>query len=102
MALETDELAWVRARIGDEPPDADLHAIHDRVGTREGVAREVLLGRLQALRAAPAQFTVPGEYSQNTGENIKALERAIAAIDAGAGDGLPTVTVVPPPDRPAR
>lgn len=50
--------------------------------------REVIEGRLAALRAQPATFAVPGEYSQSTAANIASYETILADLgtsDAGGG-----------------
>lgn len=92
--LTADQLATLRDEIGDtEPPsDDDLNAIWTRKG--ESLTQTVLgvLGkRLATLASGGAlSFTVVGEYSENSGSNIGALERQIARIKAeGIGDEGP-------------
>ena len=82
MALAPDELALVRAEIGDaEPPDdTDLDAIHERRGGLVGVVREVWAKRLADLLALPASFSVAGEYSQSTAANIDAITKRLAQL----------------------
>src|SRR5687767_9623527 len=82
MPLGTEDLIWVRRKIGTgTPTDDDLDDVYDRVGSREEVVKEVLETRLADLLANPAQFSVSGEYSQNTGANIAALQKALADPD---------------------
>lgn len=85
MALTATELADVRTEVGDTSPpsDADLHAIHDRRLNVRDTILEVLTKRRADYIANPAQFILPGEYGQNTAENIKALDRQIDRVRSG-------------------
>jgi hypothetical protein len=98
--LAADELAWVRSKVGTKTPptDSDLHAIHDRVGTKEEVVREVLDTRLADLRNQPAQFSVPGEYSQDVSTNISETRQALKDV----GGTIPSVTIAQPCNRRGR
>lgn len=78
MALSAGDLAWVRSKVGSEPPDADLNARYDRLGSRADVAREVLSERKANMLVGPAKLDVDGEYSEDRTETIRALERALA------------------------
>lgn len=107
MPLTPVELERVRDQIGDATPpeDYDLDEIFDREGTWQATALVILNRRLAALLEAPAQFTVPGEYSQSTGPNITALQNRIKALSsstaAPGATSLPTVaTGLPAPPRP--
>jgi hypothetical protein len=75
VGLTSDQLALVRAEIGSAAPpsDADLDVIYARRGGLVGVVREVWNTRLTTLLAQPASFSIPGDYSQSTGENIRAI-----------------------------
>lgn len=90
MALATNDLAWVRAEIGDTTPptDATLNDIYDRLLNRIQVAIEVLSKRRADFIANAAQFVIPGEYGENHAKNIEALDKQIAYLRAlpGAGD----------------
>jgi hypothetical protein len=77
-ALTVNQIAEIRDEVGDNPPDADLQGVYDRVGTLGGTIYSVLARRLANLRANPASFMVVGEYSQSTAANIKALEDQLA------------------------
>lgn len=98
MALTQDQLIQIRRKIGTAPDDAALDAIYDRVGDLDELVLEVLEIRLADMMRAPSSFAVPGEYSQSTSENIRALERDIAAL--GGPTGL--VRIVPAASRPSR
>lgn len=88
MALTTDELATIRAEIGDATPPTDvtLDAIFVRVESVAGVVREVLSKRLADLLARPTSFTIPGDYSESRAGQIEALQKKLAAL-GGSGVG---------------
>jgi hypothetical protein len=82
-ALTGSDLRYTRRRVGSLPVDADLQTIYDAF-LAEGVEQplewmilEVLETRLAELIRNPATFSVAGEYSQSTSENIKALKEQI-------------------------
>src|SRR5690242_3581026 len=105
MAIPDEDLINIREEVGDTPDDATLTEIWDRRHDWVAVVREVLKLRLANLVAAPAQFDVSGEYSQNTGANIKALTQQLAnlpAEDDDSGDALGTVRLISPPDPACR
>lgn len=91
--LSADQLKVVRSRVGDNPTDEELNERYDRLGTVDEVIRETLEYRLANLLDRPDSFTVPGEYSESRGGQIKALQDAIAE----AGGGNSTVEVLSPP-----
>lgn len=93
MALDTNVQAWLLSQLGEATPTADLETRYARLGTARAVALEVLRGRLAALLQQPATVNVSGVVGVGTGENIKALERKIAALEAGipAAPDDPTV-----------
>jgi hypothetical protein len=84
MLLTQTELDLLRDRLPDEtnPTDNQLQTAFDGLGDVAQVALRFLRRRLALLVAQPAQFGVPGEYSQNTGANITALREMIADIEA--------------------
>lgn len=99
MPLSTAQRAYVRSEVGDTPPDGDLDARYDRLGSPQQVVMEVLRERLTAMMAGPAQFDLPGQYSQNMAENIRALERKLTRVATETDpQGGPDVLV----SRPAR
>lgn len=106
VVLSADDLNWIHDRVGDTPDDAALALVAARtdITTREAVVREVLSRRLANMLAAPASFTIPGEYGQNNSANITALQAQLDQV-GGIGDGsssLPTVNVVDPEDMRVR
>jgi hypothetical protein len=94
MPLSTEDLHWVRRQVGDRPDDATLNEAYERLGTREDVAREVLEKRLANFLSQPAEFVLPGDYSQDASRNISALQEAIEGLGGGV-----RVDIVPPPAR---
>jgi hypothetical protein len=92
MALDTAVQAWLLAQLGETTSTSDLETRYARLGTARAVALEVLRGRLAALIQQPATVNVSGVVGLGTAENIKALERQIAALEAGQP---------PAPDDPA-
>ncbi|MGP3737916.1 hypothetical protein ACTWJ9_33575 (plasmid) [Streptomyces sp. GDS52] len=112
MALTAAVTAWLRGELGTTADLADLEARYSRLGTARAVALEVLRERLAALRAQPATVNVSGVVSVGTGENIKAYERQIAALENGeppapddpddgstGGDGIGMLRLVERPRR---
>lgn len=89
MALTPDQLSIVRAEIGDAvpPEDGDLDDLHEQYGGLVGIVRHIWKHRLADLLADPASFTVPGEYGQNTTENIKAIQKRLFELASYADDG---------------
>jgi hypothetical protein len=83
--LTGSELRYTRRRVGSLPVNADLQILYDAIVVEgkeqpiEWLILEVLETRLAELIRKPATFNVSGEYSQSTGENIKALKEEIAA-----------------------
>lgn len=108
--------AWLTMQLGTATDLVDLDARYTRLGTARAVAIEVLYERRAALvHGQPGTVNVPGVVSINVGENIKAIERQIAALEAGtplapdetdpdgdgtAGDtGLGTIRLIERPRR---
>lgn len=91
MALTPAVTAWLKGELGSTADLVDLEARYTRLGSARAVALEVLRERLADLRAQPASVNVSGVVAVNFGENIKSLERQIAALE----DGQP-----PAPDDP--
>jgi hypothetical protein len=98
-ALTVVDLAYLHAQLGTDADEDDLQERYDRLGTTAGVVREVLQQRLADLLVTPAQFAVPGEYTQGTGENIKALQAQLAELGGVDGTASLEVRVLPPPPR---
>lgn len=88
MPLDSDQLALVRDEVGSvEPPsDADLDDIYDRKGGLVGTVRVVWAQRLANFLADPATFSVSGEYSQSTRDNIEGIQKRLAELSGLADD----------------
>lgn len=95
MALSVDQLITIRRAVGTAPSDAELNDIYTRTADVDELILEVLEIRLADLKRNPSSFSVPGEYSQSTGENIAALEKSVAAL--GGGGSL--VRIIEPEPR---
>ena len=98
MSLSDAEIVAIRRRVGSVPDDTELNSIYDRTGSVTETAREVLELRLAELLRTPATFSVSGEYSQGTAENIKGLQQSLAELgdldnDDPADDSLSTPVV---------
>lgn len=96
MPMTADQIIAARRQVGNAPDDATLNATYDRLLDVDAVVLEVLEIRLAELLRKPAQFSVPGEYSQSTDANIKALTERIASLGGGSGLGSGVVTIVSP------
>lgn len=85
MALTGSDLRYARRKLGSLPSDADLNTLYDAIVVDgkeqplEWMILETLETRLAEMIRNPAQFSVSGEYSQSTGENIDALKAEITA-----------------------
>lgn len=90
MALTDDQRAYLDSKIGPGYDEADIEVRLVRLNTVAAVVREVLEIRLATLISQPSSFTVPGEYSQDTRENIKVLREALrdAKADEIAGSDV--------------
>lgn len=79
MPITGADLTYLRRRVGSAPDDAALTLTYDgyvESGVKyplEWVILEVLEIRLADMIRNPAQFSVSGEYGQNTGKNIDAM-----------------------------
>lgn len=83
MALTDDQTAFFRRKLGKSVDLTDVELRLTRLGGNErAVVVEVLEERLNTLVSSPASFVVPGEYSQDTRENIKATQAALADAQA--------------------
>jgi hypothetical protein len=90
--LDTAVQAWLLAQLGETTSTTDLEARYARLGTARAVALEVLRGRLATFLQQPATVNVSSVVGVGFAENIKALERQIANLEAG---------IPPAPDDPA-
>ena len=101
-ALTSDQLVYLHDHVGAGADEADLQVRYDRTGDLDAVIVEVLRRRLADFAADPAQFSVSGEYSQNTSENIRLLQAKLGEFVGGSVGGLSQVRIVRPVRAPAR
>lgn len=94
MSLSDSEYAYLRSELG-EADRADLDARHQRLGSVQAVAIEVLRERKAALVSDPLAVTVQGIATVSNAENVRALERQIAALEDGGLDKTVFVTPIP-------
>lgn len=81
MALTESQIRYMRRFVGTTAPsDAELEQRLTRLGDMDEVVREVLDERLSNLESEPAQFSIPGSYSQDQGANIRSLRRRLTEI----------------------
>ncbi|MEW9521794.1 hypothetical protein [Streptomyces tubercidicus] len=86
--------SWLLAQLGTATNLADLDARYTRLGKARAVAIEVLNQRLADLFSnQPASVTIPNAIGLGYAENIKAIERKIALLEAADAP--------PAPDEPA-
>lgn len=78
--LTAEQLRWLRDEIGDAPSDTDLNQRFADYESVRDVALSVLRDRRQELLATPLSVNVTGVASTNAAENVKAIERQIAAL----------------------
>ncbi|MDX3048702.1 hypothetical protein PV378_19680 [Streptomyces scabiei] len=114
MALDLSVQAWLLAELGTATSLTDLETRYTRLGTARAVALEVLRERRAALIQQPTTVSVSSVVSVTTSENIKALERQIAALQSGTpaapdepdaptgNDGLAALGVIQLIERPRR
>lgn len=81
--MDTATRAWLIAQLGTATPTTDLDTRYTRLGAARAVAIEILYERKAALIAQPASVNVSGVVAVTYSENIKALERQIAALESG-------------------
>ncbi|MGW7542169.1 hypothetical protein ACWGKQ_13750 [Streptomyces sp. NPDC054770] len=79
MSLTDAEYAYLRSELG-EADRTDLDTRYQRLDSLQAVAIEVLRERKAALVSDPLAVTVQGIATVNNAENVRALERQIAAL----------------------
>ncbi|MCL8016977.1 hypothetical protein [Streptomyces sp. AS02] len=82
--MDTATQAWLISQLGTAVDLTDLTTRYTRLGKARAVALEVLNQRLADLRAQAASINLSGVVSVTFTENIKAYERQITALEAGA------------------
>lgn len=78
--LTAAQLQWLRDQLGDEPTDVELQARYEARGSVRDVALSVLSSRRRELLESSLQVSASGVASVNNTENVKALERDLAAL----------------------
>jgi hypothetical protein len=107
MAFTDEQFAYLRGKLGstvneDTDPDVvdDLEDRYLRLGSVQLVAVEVLRQRLADIADVannPLNFTVVGEYSQDSSGNVAFLQRMLNEAEQEAGvPGSSTMTAVQP------
>jgi hypothetical protein len=82
VTLTAAQLAEIRDWVTWDPPtDSDLQATYTGLGFQWAVVVRYLRRRLQEFIANPAQFSLPGDYSQNTAANISALRDSLSRAE---------------------
>ncbi|MFI1563887.1 hypothetical protein ACH4ZX_12640 [Streptomyces sp. NPDC020490] len=94
MSLTDAEYAYLRSELGDTDR-ADIETRYQRLGSLQAVAIEVLRQRKAALVSDPLAVTVQGIATVNNAENVRALERQIAALEDTRAEE--TVHTIPTP-----
>lgn len=80
MELTDTQIAWLRAELGDTPSTDDLNAAYERLGSVRDVAIEEVRKRRNRMLDQPLSVNLSGVASVNYAENVKALERRLAAL----------------------
>lgn len=78
--LTATQLQWLRDQLGDEPSDADLQDRYAARGSVRDVALSVLSSRRRELLESSLKVAASGIASVDNTENVKALERDLAAL----------------------
>lgn len=81
--MDTTIRAWLLDQLGPTTDLTDLEARYTRLGSARAVALGVLRSRLATLLQQPGTVNVSGAVAVGFGENIKAYERQIAALESG-------------------
>lgn len=74
------QLRWLHDEVGQSVTDAELQTRYDDLASVRDVALSVLRDRRAALLESPLSVSVNGVASVNNAENVKALERRLAAL----------------------
>lgn len=86
MALTAEQLAEIREWVGSTPDDVTVSATFDALGGVRDTIRRILRMRRADLIANPSQFAIPGEYSQSTVANLKAIDSLLEQLDTAPLD----------------
>jgi hypothetical protein len=88
VTLTADQAALYRAFLGSTTDLADVEARFARLQDDFAVIQEVRQQRYNTALQAPAQFNIPGDYSENRAANIDAMQKE------GAGGSVVQVAPV--------
>lgn len=91
--LTAGQTAWLRSEVGNTVTDEVLQAKFDRLGSVRDVAIECLRERRAQWLDQPLTVSVAGVASVSFSENVKSLDRRIAALlklDSDPSDDSPT------------
>jgi hypothetical protein len=102
--LTDEELAFLRAKVGDKPADDQLQEIFDREGSKEKAALWILENRLANYLSRPGSQNIPGQYSDSVEANIRALQGSLKGLtsvvdEADPNEGSVMFTAPIPPRR---
>jgi len=101
-ALTDVQLGFLHDHLGTDADEDNLQERYDRLLDLNKVVVEVLERRLADLLSTPASFSVGGDYSQSTAENIRALTDKLAQFAGGSLTGVSRVRMILPVPRDAR
>lgn len=79
--LTEAQLAWLRDELGDQPDDAALQERYERLGSVRDVAIAVWRRRRTDFIASPLSTQLAGVAGVNASENVRAIDRRIAALE---------------------
>lgn len=79
--LNENQVAWLRDEVGDTPSTDELNVMFERIGAVRDVAIAVWRRRRTNMLKSPLSTSLSGVASVNYAENVKALERRIAALE---------------------
>ena len=86
MATLTEiQLVLLHDQLGTDADEIEMQERYDRNNDVNQVMLEMLQRRLADMVAAPACFSVSGEYTQSTGANIDAITAKISQIGSSLG-----------------
>jgi hypothetical protein len=94
VALDATTLAQIRDWVGSTPDDDTIEATFGRAdtGTADLTALAILKKRRADLLANPTAFELVGDYREDRGKNLEALNAQIAELAALCGIGPDVVT----------
>lgn len=91
--MTSEQRYEARRWVGSAPPDVDLDAAYDRLGSMREVIEEILMTRRANFARQPTSISVGGEFSQSVGGKVKEIDDMLAQL---AVNDLGTTTDTPP------